>query len=264
MNNLLVDPENALQDFVATELPKLEKVKLMNRVDTKYVFPITTLPGIIDRMKGSYNVLEIERKRIFKYNTIYLDTEDFLFFNHHIHGKLNRIKVRFRQYEQTGESFLEIKKKTNTGRTFKWRTKSIMPENDAIRKSDIEFVRPYVNAEIMSLKPVLLTEFFRVTFMGRDFKERVTLDMDLTFTGQNGKKEYLPFAAVMEIKTERHSISNSSLAGVLKSYHVYPSSFSKYCMGIAYVMNVPGKNVLKPQLLFLNKLKNEYNERFYA
>ena len=58
----------------------------------------------------SYKVLEIDMIRSFPYHTTYLDTPDFLFYTQQLRGKLNRHKIRYRRYESTGISFLEIKK----------------------------------------------------------------------------------------------------------------------------------------------------------
>ena len=72
-------------------------------------------------LSNHYQVLEINNMRILPYSTTYLDTSDYLFYYQHVRGEFERYKLRYRKYEATNESFLEIKKKTNKGRTIKWR-----------------------------------------------------------------------------------------------------------------------------------------------
>jgi hypothetical protein len=45
----------------------------------------------------------------------------------------------------------------------------------------------------------------------------------------------------------------------MKKMGLHRSSFSKYCMAMALVNDVPKQNTLKPKLLLLNKIKDEYD-----
>ncbi|MGQ9619443.1 MAG: polyphosphate polymerase domain-containing protein [Bacteroidales bacterium] len=266
MNNIAIQVDDILNTFRSVNLPEMEEVGLLNRVDTKYVFQTSLLPFLLEKMSGSYNILEIENNRIFKYNTTYLDTDDFLFFNQHVTGKLNRLKIRYREYVESGKTFLEIKKRTNTDRTVKWRIRSTLNGSDVVRESDMEFIRQHVPIDTMTLKPVLLIKFSRATFPVNNInlKERVTLDMDISFADLDGNYMEIPGIAVMELKKEGYSVGQSSMAAILKDFHIRPMAFSKYCLGIALLKDIPGKNILKPQLLFLNRLKDEYNKCFRA
>ena len=117
----LPEIQNILNSFGPISLEEMDSIRLMNRMDTKYVFSAGLLPLILDTLTASYKILEIEQKRDLLYHSRYLDTEEMLFYLQHVTGKLARHKIRFRKYESTGTTFLEIKRKTNKNRTVKWR-----------------------------------------------------------------------------------------------------------------------------------------------
>ena len=56
----------------------MDKVALMNRVDTKFVVSFNDLPLILDELRADYKMLEIDGLRIHPYKTSYFDTEGFL------------------------------------------------------------------------------------------------------------------------------------------------------------------------------------------
>src|SRR5512137_1883455 len=91
-----------LDTFNSVRLEGMEKVKLMDRVDTKYLLPANRVSDLLGMMQGRYMVLEIGNSRISSYETVYLDTHDYYFFNHHVTGRTGRVKVRFRKYKSTG------------------------------------------------------------------------------------------------------------------------------------------------------------------
>ena len=111
------DIEGELSKLNSVSLDSLYSVRLMNRIEIKYVFTIRKLPDLISMLGSHYQVLEIKNMRILPYSTTYLDTSDYLFYSQHVRGEFARYKLRYRKYEATNESFLEIKKKTNKGRT---------------------------------------------------------------------------------------------------------------------------------------------------
>ena len=59
--------------------------------------------------------------------------------------------------------------------------------------------------DLPDLSPVLMNGFTRITLVGKEFKERITLDYDLTFASPDGKISEFPFLAIAELKRERHS-----------------------------------------------------------
>jgi hypothetical protein len=250
------DIHRALSSFMPVGLNEMDDVSLMNRVETKYVFSSGRLPDLLDLLSISYKVLEIETLRSFQYQTIYLDTPDLKFYTQQLRGKLNRHKIRYRQYKASGVSFLEIKKKTNKNRTMKWRIKNTL-NNNSPDETASAFIREFIQDDFPVLRPVLMNGFTRITLIGKELKERITLDHDLTFENSEGSNTALPYLAVAELKRERHS-GQSPVGIIMKHAGIHPGSFSKYCIGNTLTMEMPRINVLKPNLLLINKIENEY------
>lgn len=95
-------------------LKELDSVKLLNRVDRKYIIPVDTLPHVIQLLvKNQYSILEIDGHKSFRYLTTYFDTTDYRFYKDHHNHLTSRIKVRTRTYKENNLHFFEIKMKSN-------------------------------------------------------------------------------------------------------------------------------------------------------
>jgi hypothetical protein len=247
--------DSILRTFEPISLENMDKVELMNRKETKYTFSSKQLADVITKASEYYYILEIENIRNFLYRTTYLDTTDYLFFNHHAIGKLNRYKVRYRVYESTGGSYLEIKCKSNKMRTIKWRIKNQMQKNYFDEKAT-NFLAKYIGAET-DVQPILENWFNRITLVSKNLNERVTFDFNLSFSPMDGKKIELPYLAIAEIKFEKTE-GLSPINKIFKDLCIRPSSFSKYCIGNILLNNPKRINSFKPKLLTLEKLKYDY------
>ena len=234
----------------------MRKVGLMNRTDTKYVFSVNILPDLLHELAARYQVMEICQDTIFPYTTTYLDTFDYLFYHQHMIGKLERHKIRYRKYELSGVSYLEIKKKTNKSRTEKVRIVNSF-NLDGFDDRASCFIRTNTPYDSINLKPKLINTFKRTTLVNLEANERLTFDFDLAFSDLNSKKVELPFVSIAEIKKEGFS-NKSHFINVIRSFGIHPTGFSKYCIGSHYLHEMPRENLLKPKLLLINKLKNEY------
>ena len=100
-------------DFQAISLSEMDDVKLMSRTDTKFAFNDIKLPVLLQKLSEHYRILEIEGERIHHYKSLYFDTEDRKFYLDHHNSRVNRNKIRFREYVGSGLTFLEIKLKNN-------------------------------------------------------------------------------------------------------------------------------------------------------
>ena len=118
---MLSQIEDKLQLFDTITLAEMEKVKLMNRVDTKFLVTTEQLMEILDRIHDRYFVQFNGGRRIADYNTLYYDTPDLKMYIAHHDRKLNRQKLRARIYVDSGIAFCEVKNKNNKGRTKKKR-----------------------------------------------------------------------------------------------------------------------------------------------
>lgn len=256
---LFPELEIGLNSFVPLGLDEMDNVRLMNRTDIKYVFSFKRIPQLLASLDGNYKILEINNERSFIYSTTYLDTTDYLFFNQHVTGKLERNKVRYREYEVSATTFLEVKKRTNKNRTVKYRIENNLTSDSACDSTALEFLKEYIPQRPLILRPVLINRFKRITLVGKEISERVTIDYDLSFSNPDGNNSYMPFIAIIELKKDRNA-DRSPLANVLKKNSIHPTGFSKYCIGTSILNNLPRINIIKPKLLLLKKIENEFNK----
>jgi hypothetical protein len=255
--------KEVLDSFIPVGLEEMDNVKLMNRVDTKYILPVNKIPDFLTRLNGGYRILEIADKRIFLYNTTYLDTDDYLFFNQHVTGRPGRNKVRYRKYETADTTYLEVKRRTNKNRTLKWRIENCLTPDNMCDITAYEFINQFVTHKQLNLKPVLMNRFNRVTITGTEIKERITIDFNISFSPPGGASLTFPFLAVIEVKKEGFS-NRSYIEKVLKELNIHKNGFSKYCIGTAALHDVPRKNILKQKFLLINKIEDEFNRSIYA
>ena len=255
---LFPDTREALNSFTPIGLNEMDQVSFMNRTDLKFVLSAGRVTDLLTSLDRGYKILEINNERLYSYCTTYLDTSDFMFFNQHLTGKLERNKVRFRKYESTGITFLEVKRTTNKNRTIKWRIENKLSSDSLCDNKATEFISMYVPQVSLFLKPVLISRFKRATFVGSDMKERVTIDYDLCFADTKGNNIEMPSIAIVELKKDRINYS-SLMAKRLKEMSVRSTSFSKYCVGASLLHNPPRTNLIKSKLLLIKKIENEYS-----
>jgi hypothetical protein len=177
-------------------------------------------------------------------------------------GRNERSKVRFRKYHSTGITFLEIKRRTKKHRTVKSRIEDSLNGNGLDIRA-IDFINRHIHLESTILRPVITNTFRRMTFVGKTAPERITLDMDLSFTGPEGQRAEMPWIAIAELKREGVAV-RSPFWSILKDLSVHPSGFSKYCVGNSLIYDLPRQNILKPMLLLINKIENECNRPISA
>jgi len=246
---------DVLQTFAGISLKEMDAVSFMSRVDSKYLFPVSMLTGVLSGLASEYKVLEINSQREFRYSTVYFDTPDYKLFNQHLTGKLERDKVRLRTYETNSLTYLEVKHKTNKGRTVKSRVRS---NNSSLldNAGSQQFLHEKLAGETEFLHPVITSLFTRITLVSVNFSERVTVDFNVAYTNNDGRRIELPNIAIAEIKRDRAS-SRSVFHSVLKNNGIRQTGFSKYCLGAAILNGVSRKNNVKPILLKLKKIDNE-------
>ena len=123
MNTSQKTLESVLDTISPILLGEMDSVKLMNRIDTKYLTKVDTLVHVLeDAARHGYRALETEGTKVCPYDTLYYDTPGLQMFLDHHNRRLVRQKVRTRTYVDSGQTFLEIKRKNNHGRTKKKRT----------------------------------------------------------------------------------------------------------------------------------------------
>jgi hypothetical protein len=244
-----------LLKFQPITLEEMDTVRLMNRLDTKYLFHKAQLVGLLEEAAAFYRVLSIDDRRIFRYNSLYLDTPQLKSYLDHHNGIRPRYKVRFREYEDTGAFFLEVKSKIARERTRKTRTEAEKIE-EALSDRSMAYLQKHYPLEVTNLGPALWTLFRRITLVGIELPERITIDIDLTFRHLQEEKA-IPFASICEVKRDQCGGSTRFMK-ILKSSRIYPTSVSKYCLGTVLLNKAVKYNRFKINLLTLNKLEHVY------
>ncbi len=249
---LNIQINEALKDFEPISLLEMDRVKLMNRVDTKFAFSVTEFLTFLPHLANQYSILEIEGTRTPFYESLYLDDSQFTFFRDHHNGRTNRFKVRYRKYVESNLSFLEIKHKVK-GRTDKSRIKVDDIPLDLLEKHT-KFIEGIVTQDV-NLKPVMWNSFHRMTLVNKSENERLTLDFDLTFKW-NDKTQNFNNLIIAELKQENVN-RNSVFYQLMKSRYIRPYRLSKYCIGSIELYGDSLKfNRFKKKLLQLKKINN--------
>lgn len=248
--------EDILMQFNPISLKEMDAAALMNRVDTKFVVRGSQLPVVLSGLLESHKVLTIKDERAFDYHSTYYDTIDRLLFNEHLRGRGKRHKVRKREYVSSSLSFLELKNKTNKGRTIKKRQESPVPFLD-LKVSDRLFLESH-NKDHESLVPVIDIDFVRFTLVRNDLGERLTVDRSLSFKGVNANKANLNDLAIIELK-QGSATRATHTWNVLSDLKIAPFSVSKYCFGMILTDKTLKYNSFKPRLLKINKISEHGN-----
>ena len=238
-------------DFSTISLDEMDDVKLMNRTDTKFAFKANKMPLLLQKLLPFYRVLAIDGELIHDYKSLYYDTDNRKFYLDHHNGRVNRNKIRFREYVGSKLTFLEIKRKNNKGKTIKKRMRV-----DAISNELSEKQQNYIEKIIgrpMEVNAKQWINFSRITFVHKTQKERLTIDVNLTFENSNEKGD-MKHIVIAEVKQERMSRS-SDFMRIAKEMHILPIRISKYCLTTLALNPELKKNRFKEKVLFINKLK---------
>ena len=248
-----------LGDFASHELQDQASAALMNRVDTKFLVPVELLGQCFGGLSEHYTVLETAGHRQMSYETLYFDTPDRQLYRDHHNGKLNRLKVRVRHYQDSGDAFLEIKRKNNKGRTIKERRALSSARPGAPELQHLMW--DLLGLPATRMTPALLVHYRRTTLMSHTTCERVTVDTDLAFqSALAGLRKTLPGLAVLELKSPR-LLPESTVGRRLKALGCRPKPFSKYCVGTALLVPDQVKtNRFKPLLGALSRPISQLKE----
>jgi|TARA_B100000959_G_scaffold74532_1_gene79164 hypothetical protein len=240
-----------LSDFTPISLSEMGEVKLMNRTDTKFVFRVINLEKLLEKMQAFYKVLEVNDERIQTYKSLYFDTEDRKFYIDHHNSRVNRNKIRFREYVGSGLTFLEIKLKNNKGKTIKKRMRAAKI-SEKLSSEQKEYIEKIIGKKLeVSAKQWI--NFSRLTFVHKTQKERLTIDINLSFENEKESGD-LRDIVIAEVKQERMS-RKSDFMRIAKEMSILPMRLSKYCISTMQLWQNIKQNRFKKKQLFINKLK---------
>lgn len=237
--------------YPSISLQELERVRMMIRMDFKYLFREEYLKQFLDACQPYYRILEVRSKRQFPYRTDYLDTPALQCYHDHHHGVRPRYKIRYREYLDTGLTYLEVKKKSNKEQTTKRRCecKRTWPLSDEQK----EFIRLNAPVSPDRILPQLTTFFDRITLIDKQQTERITIDSGIRFT-RGEKTSIMDGLIITEIKRNRFS-SDSFFIKLLGKQSIRPLNVSKYGLGIALLKEDIKKNRFKEKIHFINRLR---------
>ncbi len=208
--------EQILAQFDKITLEEMSGIRLMNRIDTKFVTTMPVLERLLQMALEDYMAQEIDGQRNMRYSTTYYDTTDYDMFYTHQHGHAGRQKLRFRTYVSSNLQFMEVKTKNNHGRTKKKRMK--VEDMDLGDKEKLDFLAQHLR--------------YGVDTPGQDRKMSPLVIVEL-------KRDGLCYSPVLEM---------------LRMLRVFPHGFSKYCMGSALTNHHLKVNRMKPKLIDVAKI----------
>lgn len=245
-------PEQLFAGFRAVSLDELNaKAAMLERLDNKYVVRGPVLAEAAAELSAHFDVLEIDGRRAFRYETCYFDDPERHSYHDHHQGRRQRMKVRVRHYADAGLCFVEVKLKDKRGMTVKKRMpydprKYGLLDADALahvqRAHQALYGRPFERV----LEPSLRMSYRRVTLVAREGGERMTIDSDIRFLA--GPDDFGPEPGVFIV--EAKSAHGHGLAdAILRRHHQHPTNAcSKYCVGLSVVGEVQKYNRFRPAL----------------
>lgn len=244
--------EDILGGYDTVTLEEMDSVKLMNRIDTKFVTTLDMLEQLLRMAEPDYRVLVTESGRISPYDSVYYDTADKAMYMMHHNGMLVRTKVRTRTYAGAGQSFLEVKRKNNHRRTKKKRMAIADADGWMSDPKAAAFLMEKSGYQPSSLSPALRTMFSRITLVNKRMTERLTIDMGLHFTNlRNNASAGIGRAVIIELKQD--GLQSSEMLEILRTLRIFPLRVSKYCIGSAMTEPALKQNRFKEKIRQLNK-----------
>jgi hypothetical protein len=150
----------------------------------------------------------------------------------------------------SNDNFLEVKFKTNKGRTLKKRITrpDFLSPFDEV---DLEFIKKALPYPASDLVPKIRSDFYRITMVDKNFTERVTIDTSPGFRNKD-KEVVLDNLVIIEVKQSKAS-DPAKIIKVLQELKVRSHGFSKYCVGRSLLEEKLKKNNFKPLLLKISK-----------
>ncbi|MBP1929971.1 hypothetical protein J2741_002567 [Methanolinea mesophila] len=244
--------QDCLGEFERISLGELDATRalLLTRMERKHLMSVSQCGALLRRIRGSYRVLEVQDTRVSRYETLYFDNASFVTYIQHHNGKGNRYKLRFRHYESSGDTYLEVKKKSNRGSTEKTRIRTGWPVSGFLPEH-LDFLKSAFPYDCREFRPVLLTEYDRFTLVSKTSPERITFDTGVSFWDGRRTISY-PDLVICEVKFEKGT-RNSPALSELHDMGIRKQGFSKYCIGASLLYDRLKHNRFKPTLLSLSR-----------
>lgn len=241
-----------LESFRAISLEELNaKAAMFERLDNKYVVREAVLGRAMPELGRHFDILDMNGKRVFTYETCYFDDEKHSnYFDHH-RRRRQRFKVRTRIYTDAGLCFVEVKLKDKRGITVKKRMRYAPEKHGVLDGTALAHVHAayrelYGREFTGELGPSISMRYQRMTLVARCGGERMTIDRGLVFSGASGSHAIDDDVFIIETKSAN---ANGIADKILRSLHQHPTRHcSKYCVGMALLQEVHKHNTFLPAI----------------
>ncbi|HLG03254.1 MAG TPA: polyphosphate polymerase domain-containing protein [Bacteroidia bacterium] len=239
--------------FETITLEEMDRVKLMDRTDLKFMFNAHQLADMLFDVCDKYKVLKVAGMFASRYETLYYDTPDFSFFRQHHNGKTNRYKIRLRRYVDSDQNFFEIKQKNNKGRTVKNRVRK-KDLGKTISGRTAVFLHETTGMDPAHLEPKLWVNYTRVTLVNKLIDERITIDMDLEVKSGEGTHS---FGDLVIVESKQARPVSTPFIQKLKENGIRAGGTSKYCLAVSTLIEGVKKNNFKEEIHNIDKIIND-------
>lgn len=227
---------NRLSGFSAMSLTELNATaSYLKRIDRKFLMTEEKFLEILGDLSEDFKTLEIGGKRVFLYDNVYMDTDEYLFYNQHQNKVPSRTKVRTRHYTDAGDlAFFEYKQKEN-GVTKKFRYQFPASEHGTMTKGKKRFFEGVFQSlysdKAPEISPAMQTKYNRLTLVSVTGEERLTIDFNISVKDlRNDKARDIKLENLVIIESKSLSDSCKSL-DIIKSHGVdQAGSCSKYSL----------------------------------
>lgn len=246
------------QQFDVVSLDELNRnSSMLTRLDNKYLVTEHVLRLALVHFSKHFDILEIDKNRLFQYESCYFDDVNLrCYFDHH-QGRRQRIKIRTRKYVESGLCFIEVKLKDSRGITVKRRMPYPIEKFGRLDEQAIEYINEqhlelYGRPFSTELNPTLHMSYGRATLVAKQGGERITIDRQIRF--KHREKEFSTAKDVYVIETKSAN-GNGIADAILRQLHQHASNkCSKYCVGMCITRQVNRFNVFMPTLRKLGVL----------
>ena len=229
-----------LKKFWVISLSELNSTaSYLKRIDNKFLLNSKQFSEIIKDLKKDFKVLEIDGKKTFSYDNIYMDTNDYHFYNQHQNKEKSRTKVRTRYYVDSNLAFFEYKQKNNWI-TSNYRYEFSSEEHWFMTRGKQRFYEwvwqsMYAGEKAPKITPAIKTKYKRITLVSKDSTERLTIDFDvrtLNLRDNNSNEVNLKNLVIIESK----SLSKKCISSkIMKKHNIKQAkSCSKYSLWVVY------------------------------
>lgn len=231
---------NRLSGFSTINLTELNATaSYLKRIDRKFLLTEKQFLEILYDLTTDFKALEIDDKRVFLYDNVYMDTDDYLFYNQHENKVTNRTKIRTRHYTDAGDlAFFEYKQKEG-GMTKKFRYQFPAAEHGTMTKGKKRFFegvfQSMYSEKAPDISPAMQTKYNRLTLVSNTAEERLTIDFNISVKDlRNINAENISLDNLVIIESKSLSDNCKSIQ-IIESHGIKrANSCSKYSLGIVY------------------------------